>query len=90
MPETQKNYSIGYSIMPYKGTDWRPYMENMEAQTLETKSIPDKKNRSIDYETEIPAKGVWWLSIYISKKINNKYLDAVSFPEAIIFKITYK
>ena len=90
IPETQKNYAIGYSIMPYKGIDWRPYIENMETQTLDTKSTPDKKNRSINYETEIPTKGVWWLSIDVSKKIKNKHVDEVSFPEAIIFKITYK
>ncbi len=89
IPQDEKNYTISYSIMPYQGDNWRPYISNRQEQQLETRVIPDKKNKMIDYEVEIPSKGTWWLSVSLNKKLKNKKLDEVSFPEVILLKITY-
>ena len=90
-PESEKDYSIAYSVIPFKGTSWKPYLENMQEQPLECTSTADRKNKVVRYEAVIPSKGVWWLSVYINKTVKTKYnyMNLVSFPAAIIFKVTY-
>lgn len=88
--ETDKEYAVAYQLMPFKGTDWQQYLQNMELINLESTIIHNKKNKSDDYEVTIPSKGVWWLAVSINKKIKNKYVDIVPFSEAIIFKIIYQ
>jgi transglutaminase/protease-like cytokinesis protein 3 len=89
VPLQEKNYTIDYSIMPYKGNDAKFYTSNADRQNLVTKIIVDKKNRNLDYEVEISSKGVWWLAVTLNKRIKSKYLNEVLFPKAIMFKITY-
>jgi len=89
VPLEEKSFTIGYTIMPYKGDDWRPYFEKMEEQNLETKIIVNKKDKTVDYEVEIPAKGTWWLSVTLNKKLDKTGTVEISFPQVIILKITY-
>jgi transglutaminase/protease-like cytokinesis protein 3 len=89
VPIEEKSYTIDYSIIPYKGNDPISYSSNVDRQNLVTKTIVDKKNRNLDYEVEIPSKGIWWLSVTLNKKIKNKNRSEVLFPEVIMFKITY-
>lgn len=89
VPTEEKSYTIDYSIIPYKGNDPRSYASNADRQNLVTKTMVDRKNRNLDYEVEIPSKGIWWLSVTLNKKLKNKNLSEVLFPEVIMFKITY-
>ncbi|MGC4101603.1 transglutaminase domain-containing protein [Ferruginibacter sp.] len=89
-PLSQTNYSITYSLIPYKGTRMSNYSGDDETPDVETTAVIDKKNKSVDYEMDFPSKGVWWLCITIDKKIKNQYIDNVSFYRALMLKVTYR
>ena len=88
-PIENKNYSIAYSISPYKGDNWKPYLANMDEQSLQTTEVLDKKNKTVNYQTIIPSKGIWWLKICLMKKTGNEKIPEIPFPEVIIFRIRY-
>ena len=88
IPASETSYTVSYSILPYKDDSWSSYM-NMNMQPLETTTVIDKKEKTVNYETHIPSRGTWWLAINLNKKISNKDIDEISFPQAILLKIIY-
>jgi transglutaminase/protease-like cytokinesis protein 3 len=88
-PIENKNYSIAYSILPYKGDNWQPYLAKMDEQSLETVVVPDKKNKIVNYQTTIPSKGIWWLKISLIKKTGNEKISEMPFPDVIILRLRY-
>lgn len=88
MPAGEKNYSIFYTISPFKGYAWADNTTFTESESPETKKIINKKNKTVDYEIEFPSKGTWWLCIGINRHINNKFGSIITFPNALRLRIT--
>jgi transglutaminase/protease-like cytokinesis protein 3 len=91
IPNSNKTYAIDYTLIPYNGTNAKAYNNTDQwIHTPETKITNDIKNKMLDYEVTVPSRGVWWVSVNISKTIKNQYVESISFYQTIMFKVDYK